>query len=176
MNQMTKDKYIIKKAQTNDVDAVVKLYDAVNDYYNAPGWGKGVYPTFTSVKNIIDKGNLYIITCNDDVLGACILDHEQHPAYALQPWNINAQDEQVIVVHDLVSHPDHRKEGIGKALVEFAIDLGKNCNAVTIRLDTHSTNIPARKLYEKCGFREINQWTGVVLNLQQTFSVFEYLL
>ena len=125
---MPKEKYIIKKAQANDVDGVVKLYDTVNDYYSAPGWGKGVYPTLTSVRYTVDKDNLYILVSDGEVLGACTLDH------------------------------------------------AKKCNATTIRLDTHITNIPARALYEKCGFHEITQWTGTILGIQQTFSVFEYLL
>lgn len=173
---MPKEKYIIKKAQANDVDAVIKLYDTVNDYYSAPGWGKGVYPTLTSVRYTVDKDNLYILVSDGEVLGACTLDHEQHPAYALQPWGINAQNEQVIVVHEMASHPNHRRKGIGKKLIEYSIDHAKKCNATTIRLDTHITNIPARALYEKCGFHEITQWTGTILGIQQTFSVFEYLL
>lgn len=173
---MPAEKYIIKKAQTNDVDAVVKLYDAVNDYYDAPGWGKGIYPTTASVKDSIDKDCLHILACGDEILGACILDHEQHPAYALQPWSINAQDEQVIVVHNLASHPNHHRKGIAQKLIEYSIDYARKCNSATIRLDTHITNIPARTLYEKCGFHEINQWTGIILGVQQTFSVFEYVL
>lgn len=171
-----KEKYIIRKAQADDIDNIIKLYDDVNEFYNPPGWGKGVYPTITSVMDTINKGSLHILVCGNEVLGACALDHEQHPAYALQPWGINAQDEQVKVVHNLVSHPDHRKKGIGIAIVEYIIDFARSCNAKTIRLDTHFTNIPARKLYEKCGFHEVAQWTGVVLDIQQTFSVFEYLL
>lgn len=173
---MPNEKYIIKKAQNNDVDAIVKLYDAVNDYYDAPGWGKGVYPTTTSVIAGVEKSSLHILFCGDEILGACMLNHEQHPAYALQPWSINAKDEQVIVVHDLVSHPNQRRKGLGKDLVVYSIDFARKCNAVTIRLDTHLSNIPARTLYERCGFKEVVQWTGVILGIQQTFCVFEYLL
>lgn len=173
---MSKEKYTIRKAQANDVDAIIKLYDDVNDYYDAPGWGKGVYPTIASVRDTVDKGSLHILVCGDEVLGACSLDHEQHPAYELQPWSINAQNEQVIVVHDLVSHPDQRRKGIGKKIIDYSIGYARNCNAITIRLDTHLTNIPARVLYERCGFNEIIQWTGIIFGVQQTFSVFEYLL
>lgn len=173
---MPEEKYIIRKARDNDVDAIVKLYDAVNDYYDAPGWGKGIYPTTTSVEHTVGKGNLYILVYADEVLGACILNHEQHPAYALQPWSINAQDEQVIVIHDLASHPNQRRKGIGKELVEYSIAYARKCNALTIRLDTHLSNIPARTLYERCGFNEIVQWTGDIFGIQQTFCVFEYFL
>lgn len=81
-----KEKYIIRKAQANDVDIIIKLYDDVNEFYNPPGWGKGVYPAITSVMDTINKGSLHILVCGNEVLGACALDHEQHPAYALQPW------------------------------------------------------------------------------------------
>lgn len=110
------------------------------------------------------------------MLGACVIDHEQHPAYVLQPWSIKATDDQVIVIHDLASRPSHRKKGIGKALIDHSIEVARECNAITIRLDTHAWNTPARTLYERCGFREITQWTGIIMDMQQTFSVFEYIL
>ncbi len=173
---MSINEYMIKMAVPSDVDAVVKLYDDVNEFYKAPGWGKGEYPSFSSVMSKVDNGSLYILISGNAVLGACVIDHEQHPAYALQPWSVEVREDQIIVIHDLVSHPNNRRKGIGKKLIEYSIDLARERNAITIRLDTHVSNIQARALYEKCGFREIIQWTGIILGIQQTFSVFEYLI
>ena len=170
------ERYFIKKALADDIDAVVKLYDDVNEYYIAPGWGKGEYPTFTTINGLIEKGSLYVLTSGVEVLGAGVIDRDQHPAYAKILWSIEVPDDQVLVIHDLVSHPKHRKKGIGKKLVEYAISLGKKENAKTIRLDAHLVNTPARNLYEKCGFHEVTQWTGVISNVKQTFCVFECLL
>ncbi len=166
----------IKKATPSDVDAIVKLYDDVNECYTAPGWGKGLYPSYNSVMSEIENESLYIFIYGNDVLGACIINHEQHPAYAQQSWSVKASENQVMVIHDLVSHPNYRRKGIGQKLVEYSINLARQCNAITIRLDTHFSNIQARSLYKKCGFIEISQWTGVILGIQQTFSVFEYII
>jgi len=170
---------MVRIAQTDDVDAVVRLYDAVNESYDAPGWGKGVYPTHETVKTAVDNEGLHIFINDGEVLGACILDHEQHPAYALQPWRVTAMDDDVFVVRDFVAHPGYRRRGIGSELLKYSINYARKRGAATIRLSTHATNLPARALYSACGFREISQWTGRAyddLGIVMTFSVFEYIL
>ncbi|MBQ9673013.1 MAG: GNAT family N-acetyltransferase [Ruminococcus sp.] len=48
--------------------------------------------------------------------------------------------------------PDKSKGGLGRKMINFAIEEGKKRNCKTIRLDTGGQNIPARNLYEKMGF------------------------
>ena len=48
-----------------------------------------------------------------------------------------------------------RGRGIGRALVEECIALGRAAGFAQLRLDTHSTMTPARTLYESYGFVEI---------------------
>ena len=48
-----------------------------------------------------------------------------------------------------------RGRGIGRALVTACIEVGRKAGYSRMRLDTHSTMTPARKLYEAFGFVEI---------------------
>ena len=49
--------------------------------------------------------------------------------------------------------PEKRGFGIGRALVEEVIRTGKELNLEYITLEVRESNTPARRLYEKCGFR-----------------------
>ena len=51
--------------------------------------------------------------------------------------------------------PDHQKKGIGKTLLEEAVELAKTLNYTAIRLDTLNYMTPAIKLYKSYGFYEI---------------------
>ena len=41
-----------------------------------------------------------------------------------------------------------------KALLDYAVYFGKKQGKKAIRLDTYEENLPAVRLYEKCGFQE----------------------
>jgi putative acetyltransferase len=51
--------------------------------------------------------------------------------------------------------PAWQKQGIGKALLEKAVELARGYNYTTIRLDTLNYMTPAIKLYKDYGFYEI---------------------
>jgi ribosomal-protein-alanine acetyltransferase len=54
----------------------------------------------------------------------------------------------------LVTHPDFRRLGIAKCLVNTAIDTAKSRGATKCFLEVRSKNSAARSLYAACGFSE----------------------
>lgn len=61
-------------------------------------------------------------------------------------------------VEDVVVSEDARGKGVGKLLVQRAIDLSNNANAKSLDLTSRSSRVAAISLYEKMGFvkRETN--------------------
>jgi len=58
--------------------------------------------------------------------------------------------------------------GVGKALLEHAAVLGKKQGVKAIRMDTYEENLPAVRLYEKCGFK----YMGMVdLGLEEIYGL-----
>jgi len=55
-----------------------------------------------------------------------------------------------------VVHPDFLKCGVGKSLIDFSVEHSIKSNVKSIRLDVYQKNIPAIKLYEKCGFKYVD--------------------
>lgn len=57
-----------------------------------------------------------------------------------------------LYVHDLVVGAAFRRQGIGKALVRHATQRAESLELSGVTLETQNTNLPACRLYERCGF------------------------
>lgn len=57
-----------------------------------------------------------------------------------------------LYVHDLVVGVAFRGQGVGKALVRHATERAKSLGLYGVTLETQNTNLPACRLYERCGF------------------------
>jgi ribosomal protein S18 acetylase RimI-like enzyme len=151
---------IIELGKEKDIDELEQLYNELNDYLekeiNYPGWKKGVYPVRQNAIDGIKHGNLYVAKYNGKIVGSLILSHEPEPAYYKVKWNLESDYSDVFVVYTFVVHPNFLKCGVGKALIDFSIEHSIKSNVKSIRLDVYEGNIPAIKLYEKCGFKYID--------------------
>ncbi len=149
----------IVSATLKDIDEIAELYDVLNDYLemntNYSGWIKGVYPVREVAEDALNENSLFVYKDNDKILGSIILNHHQEEAYFECEWGVEANDDQVIVVHTLVVHPQYMKRGVSSKMLEFAKDYAKLNNIKTIRLDVAVQNEPAISLYEKLGFKYV---------------------
>lgn len=62
----------------------------------------------------------------------------------------------MFVIYTFVVHPKYFNQGIGKVLIDFAYECAIKNNVEALRLDVYEGNLPAIKLYEKCGFKYID--------------------
>ncbi|MDP4089563.1 MAG: GNAT family N-acetyltransferase [Bacillota bacterium] len=153
-------KIVIELGKENDIDELEKLYNDLNDYFEAavnyPGWKKGVYPIRQNAIDGVKNGNLYTARHDGKIVGSIILNHEPEPAYYNVTWQIESDYSKVFVIHTFVVHPEFMKFGIGRALLDFADEQGFKSKVKAIRLDVYEGNIPAVKLYEKCGYKYVD--------------------
>lgn len=56
------------------------------------------------------------------------------------------------LIHDLVVDPKHRRQGVGRALIGYAVEWAKSAGFPGLTLETQNINVPACRLYESCGF------------------------
>jgi len=153
-------KIVIEIGSLSDVDELELLYNDLNDYLstrtNYPGWLKGVYPVRENAVVGINNKNLYVAKYAGKIVGSVILSHEPEDAYHEIKWDIDTDYINIFVVHTFVVHPDFLKAGIGKKLMDFSIQLGREMQMKSIRLDVFEKNSPAIALYEKSGFKYID--------------------
>lgn len=60
-------------------------------------------------------------------------------------------------MQNLCVHPDYRKQGIAKTLLETLIKGARDAKLSFITLEVRESNIPAIKLYEGFGFTKVGE-------------------
>lgn len=161
----------IRIASATDIDAIENLYNDLNGYLenheNYPRWKKGVYPVRAHAEDAHAAGNLYVAEIDKKIVGTVIYSHEQGDVYRTVNWQV-PYDVPVIIICKLAVHPEYLGCGVGKTLLEYANVLGAKRGAKAIRMDTYEENLPAIRLYEKCGFK----YMGLVdLGLEEIYGL-----
>lgn len=150
----------IELGTVNDIDELEQLYNDLNDYLekgiNYPGWRKGIYPARQDAESGISEGALYVARHNGRIAGSIILRHKPEEAYYNVKWSFESDYSDVFVIYTFAVHPEFLKCGVGKALMDFAAKHAAENNCKALRLDVYEKNMPAIKLYEKCGFKYID--------------------
>jgi GNAT superfamily N-acetyltransferase len=151
---------IFDLGKENDIDELEQLYNELNDFLekevNYPGWKKEVYPVRQNAIDGVKHGDLFVAKHDGKIIGSVILSHEPELAYYKARWELESDYSDVLVVHTFAVHPKFLKCGVGKALMDFSIEYGIKAKAKSIRLDVNEGNLPAIRLYEKCGFKYID--------------------
>lgn len=171
----------IRLGAEKDICLLEQLYDNLNDYLantiNYPGWMKGVYPIREDAENGINERCLFVATENEEIVGSMILRHKPEEAYLSVKWQVASDYDDVLIVYTFVVNPLHLQRGVGKKMLEFAIQYATNMKMKALRLDVYEKNLPAIRLYEKSGFKYIDT---VSLELEKYgldwFKLYEKLL
>lgn len=149
-----------RKGTGQDLDELEQLYVEVIDYLdshtNYPCWVKGVYPNRDSAVEGIEEDSLFVACADGRIVGTVILRQKQEPAYEQVDWHMELDEKDIFVIHTLAIHPDYMHQGMGKRLMETVLSYAEEMGIKAVRLDVVCDNIPAIRLYEKCGFEYID--------------------
>ena len=147
----------IIKAEPGDYQKIRAFYhsliDALEGLEYAPAWKKDVYPAPEDLNDAVEQGWLYYAEDNGRIMASMVLNHRCNEAYKNVVWNVNAEPEEILVVHMLGVHRDFTCKGVGKSMVRFALAHARETGMKAVRLDVWKGNLPAEKLYESFGFK-----------------------
>ena len=149
---------MIRKAAAADIGAVEAIYNDIHTREEAglasTGWRRGFYPTREDAEEALERGGLYVLEGEGEVLACAVIDQLQPAEYAQAEWAYPAAEDDVLVLHTLAVSPRRAGQGLGKRFVRWY----ENCAALRqcrcLRLDTNEHNAAARRLYASLGYRE----------------------
>nr|WP_315019769.1 GNAT family N-acetyltransferase [uncultured Aminipila sp.] len=150
---------MIRKATQNDIEGIVKIYDAIikkeEEHSLCVGWKRGVYPTEDTAEKALNKNELYVLEDNNHIVAAAIINQTQVLEYKNCNWTYQVQDDEIMVLHTLVVDPEKSNKGYGKKFVEFYEEFSAQSGIEYLRMDTNAKNLGARKFYKKIGYQEV---------------------
>lgn len=148
----------IRKAVREDIPEITKIYDHIHDREEAGvssiGWVRSIYPTEQTAWEALAKGDLFVLEDGNGIAAAARINQEQVPEYADCPWEFDAPEEEVMVLHTLVVEPSESGKGYGSEFVRFYEEYARKHGCLYLRMDTNKINSAARRLYAKLGYQE----------------------
>lgn len=148
---------MIRKAVRQDAAAIAQTYDTLLRHEMLHGshsnWKLHVYPTIEVPESKIPEGSMYVLEECGEICASMVLNQEQAEEYAAVNWLYPALPQNVLVIHTLCIPPQKAGHGYGGQMVTFAQEYAEKSGRHVIRIDTYAHNEPAKKLYQKHGFR-----------------------
>jgi len=150
---------LIRKAVIDDIAAVAEIYEDIHSEEEQGrvtiGWQRGVYPTCDTAKAALERDDLFVLEDEGKILGAALINQTQVDVYCGAPWQYEAPDDEVMVLHTLVISPRAGRKGYGESFVRFYEDYANKLGCPYLRIDTNERNTRARAMYKKLGYTEI---------------------
>jgi ribosomal protein S18 acetylase RimI-like enzyme len=131
----------IKQIKTDDYLLVTKLFDQYRMFYKQ---ASDIALAETYIKNRLEN--------NESVIFVAFVGHKPVGFTQLYPLLSSVRATKNWLLNDLFVDTDHRKQGIGEALLKAAANFAKSQGATFVQLETASDNYTAQSLYEAVGF------------------------
>jgi ribosomal protein S18 acetylase RimI-like enzyme len=130
----------VRRAGVTDAEAVGRLLHDFNTEFDEPS--PGPKRVAERVRELMASGDVLVLLAGREPLGLAVLRFRP----ALWTTGLDAYLEELYVV------PERRGQGLGRALLEAAIEHARREGAVHMDLNTEEDDVAARALYERLGF------------------------
>jgi len=130
----------VRQAGVEDAPAIARLLHDFNREYDEPT--PEVETLTATCRRLLEDGEIFVLLAGEGPDGLALL--RFRPALWAEGSEAYLQELYVI--------PALRGQGIGRALMETAIELSRRRGAAGIDLNTGETDTAARGLYESMGF------------------------
>lgn len=142
----------IRKAQTNDLDQVIRLYQHLNPDDSPPSDSEIVSRTWKEILSS-PRTHLYVVEeKNKELISTCIL--------AVVP-NLSRECAPYALIENVVTLKEFRNKGYATALLKHTLQVAWELGCYKVMLLTGSKRPETLALYEKVGFQS-GKKTGFV--------------
>lgn len=155
MEAGNKDKLIIREAEENDIPKILILIKELAEFEKLT--------QYVTADEAVLKENLF---GKKRYAYVVLAEYEGNLAgQAIFFYNFSTfQGKPGIYLEDLYVSPHYRNKGIGKALLEYLIELAKAKNCGRVQWIVLDWNKPAIKFYESLGAEPMKDWIVFMLS------------
>ncbi|WP_407310342.1 GNAT family N-acetyltransferase [Desulfosporosinus sp. SB140] len=147
---------MLRRAVLDDIpqimDIIEKTILEMHSYQNYQ-WDEN-YPQTKDFQGDIEAGNLYVIERDGNLVAFICVNKVEPDEYCDLEWS-SAQESMVI--HRMSVHPEHRRNGLGIELMNFAETIARDSQITYLKTDTNSKNEKMKILFRKCGYKFIGE-------------------
>lgn len=147
-------KLVVRKANSADLDALVPLFDDYRVFYGRDSDPAGAREFLVS-RFARNESIIFIASRDGEAVGFTQL----FPSFS------SATMARTYILNDLFVGESFRKQGVGRQLLDAAVEFGKLDGAARLTLSTAIDNHAAQALYRRGGWKQDEQ-----------FKVFHYSL
>ena len=131
---------VVREADAADADDVGRLLHEFNTEFDEPT--PGPVAVAERVRALLAAGEMTVVLGGDGPDGLAVL--RFRPAVLTEGRECYLEDLYVV--------PAHRGRGLGRAIMETAMELARREGAIEMHLGTSEDDVAARALYESLGF------------------------
>jgi ribosomal protein S18 acetylase RimI-like enzyme len=132
---------LVKRISVREINLVVNLFDSYRVFYKQAS-DLTLAEHFLNDRLTNNESVIFVVLENDKPIGFTQLYPTYSSVRTVRNWILN----------DLYVDGDYRKQGVGKILIDAAMDFGRSAGANYVQLETAVDNYNAQHLYESIGF------------------------
>jgi GNAT superfamily N-acetyltransferase len=136
------DHVTLRRATVADVDQLSLLFDGYRRFYEQPSDVEGAR-RFLGARLAAEESIVFVAERDGRLLGFTQL----YPSFSSGTMN------RLWILNDLFVAPEHRRGGVGGALMKAAETFARDTGSKGLVLATQKTNATAKALYERCGWK-----------------------
>ncbi len=145
--------YSFRKATDSEIPAIwdiLKQAIARRKKDGSDQWQDG-YPNLQSVQNDVEKGQGFVLTEDETIVGYSDVIINDEPEYAniIGEWLSNTD---FVVFHRVALSEEHLGKGLAKKILEYIEEFALNNNIYSVKADTNFDNLAMLKIFEKSGY------------------------
>ena len=144
----------IRIAERKDVDKIMQIIADARESIGRLGidqWQYG-YPTRELVKEDVSLSRSYVVLRDGEICATFTLINDGEPTYNKIYCGSWLNDGKYIALHRIAISHEHRGQGIAEEIIAFLCNYAKENGFFSVKVDTHTGNLPMRKMLEKNGF------------------------
>jgi GNAT superfamily N-acetyltransferase len=151
----------IRPSTKLDLDMIMCILGEARETIGRLGidqWQYG-YPSRDIVKEDILHHRSYVVEDEDGICAVFSLIEDGEPTYRkIYSGQWLCDGRAYLALHRIAIQVSKRGKGIAKQIIDFIAEKAVREDCATIRVDTHTGNLPMRRMLEKNGF----VYTGII--------------